>query len=119
MKKIIIVLTALIIILLAPFVIRTAFYGIGDFGLFDSWDESGSNSIDGTYSWSDGWSSVTVDIYGDTWYGEVKYSRYGESKTESGRVKGNSLYSGHAGWIEVGRISGKKLYYGGSTLTKQ
>lgn len=119
MKKIIIVLAALLIILLAPFIIRTASYEFGDFDLFDSWDVSDSNSINGTYTWSDGWSSVTVDIYGDTWYGEVSFGPYGETKRESGRVKGNSLYSGDAGWIEVGRVSGKTLTYGRSTLRKQ
>lgn len=119
MKKIIIVLTTLIIILLVPFAIKAVSYGFGDFNLFGSWDVSDSNSIEGTYIWSDGWSSVTVDIYGDTWYGAVSFGPYGETKRESGRVKGNSLYSGYAGWIEVGRVSGKTLTYGSSTLRKQ
>ena len=119
MKKIIIVLAALLIILVAPFIIRTASYGFGGYDLFDSWDVSDSNSIDGTYTWSDGWSSVTVDISGDTWYGEVSFGPCGETKRESGRVKGNSLYSGYAGWIVVGRVSGRNLTYGNSSLRKQ
>ena len=119
MKKIIIVLASLTIVLLTPFVIRIASYGFNGFELFDSWDESDDNSIDGTYTGSDGWISVSVDIYGDTWYGEVRFGPYGETKRESGTVKGNSLYSSHAGWIEVGRVSGKTLTYGGATLRKQ
>ena len=42
MKKIIIVLTTLIIILLVPFAIRAVSYGFGDYDLFDSWDVSDS-----------------------------------------------------------------------------
>lgn len=112
MRKIIIITTALILVLLTPFIIRIVSNGYDD----SAWNQIGENSLDGTYEGSDGWISATVEIFGDSWYGSVSFGPYGETKTESGRVEGNILYSG---WIEVGRVSGRTLTYGRATLFKQ
>lgn len=114
MRKIIIITTALILVLLTPFIVRIVSNEYDD----STWNEIGENSLDGTYEGSDGWISATVEIIGDSWYGSVSFGPYpyGETKTESGRVKGNSLY---IGGIEVGRVSGRTLTYGRATLFKQ
>ncbi len=125
MKKVLIVITALIIILLVPFIIKGFSYLSKDLDLSDSsydeyFDEGyDENSIDGTYYWSNGVSSHTVEIYGDSWYGVTTFgSGYGEdSETESGSVRGNTLY--YSG-MEIGVVTGKSLRWGNShTLRKQ
>lgn len=125
MKKVLIVITALIIILLVPFIIKGFSYLSNDIDLSDSsydeyFDEGyDENSIDGTYYWSNGVSSHTVEIYGDSWYGVTTFgSGYGEdSETESGSVRGNTLY--YSG-MEIGVVTGKSLRWGNShTLRKQ
>ena len=125
MKKVLIVITALIIILLVPFIIKGFSYLSKDLDLSDSsydeyFDEGyDENSIDGTYYWSNGVSSHTVEIYGDSWYGVTTFgSGYGEdSETESGSVRGNTLY--YCG-MEIGVVTGKSLRWGNShTLRKQ
>ena len=125
MKKVLIVITALIIILLVPFIIKGFSYLSNDLDLSDSsydeyFDEGyDENSIDGTYYWSNGVSSHTVEIYGNSWYGVTTFgSGYGEdSETESGSVRGNTLYSSG---MEIGVVSEKSLRWGNShTLRKQ
>ena len=125
MKKVLIVITALIIILLVPFIIKGFSYLSNDLDLSDSsydeyFDEGyDENSIDGTYYWSNGVSSHTVEIYGNSWYGVTTFgSGYGEdSESESGSVRGNTLY--YSG-MEIGVVSEKSLRWGNShTLRKQ
>lgn len=113
------------IIVLSPLVKSGFSYLSKDLDLSDSsydeyFDEGyDENSIDGTYYWSNGVSSHTVEIYGDSWYGVTTFgSGYGEdSETESGSVRGNTLY--YSG-MEIGVVTGKSLRWGNShTLRKQ
>lgn len=82
----------------------------------DSSSSKSSNSIEGTYTWSDGYGcSYTLTISGNSWYGSGKIM--GEYKSDAGVVKGNTLYD-QSGYIDVARVSGNSISYGPITLHK-
>jgi len=118
MKKIVAVLAALLLVLLSPFLFRSCSCSSGKGSSYrnESGSSSSGRSIDGTYYWSDGISKHTVRISGNTWRGETQFGP-GDIETESGTVRGNTLY--YSG-MEIGRVAGSTLSWGGShILTKR
>ncbi len=87
--------------------------------------QTSSESIDGTYTYSDNSADLSITIYGTTWYGKtiIKTGNGAEfdaqnAETDNGIIKGNDLYDS-SGSVKVGYVSGNSLTtsIGGSSVT--
>ena len=72
------------------------------------------DSYDGLYVWRDGHSSCSITVYGSSWNSKEEF--LGNYSYNSGTLRDNKLYMD--GYMEVGYISGNKLYYLRFTLEK-
>jgi uncharacterized protein YcfL len=88
-------------------------------------EQTSSESIDGTYSYSDNSADLSITIYGTTWYGKtiIKTGNGAEfdaqnAESDNGIIKGNDLYDS-SGSVKVGYVSGNSLTtsVGGSSVT--
>ena len=77
-----------------------------------------NSSIEGTYYWqaSDIPASHTIVIKRDHW--SSTNVMYNEVTHDFGYIKGKSLYDS-SGYLELARVSGSTIRYGGHTLRKE
>lgn len=113
-RKVLIISLLLLTVLSLPFVIN---YGYSSTGK-DS-NVSRNTSIDGEYYYEDAVSQSTVTIIDGSWIMETSFGRKGyrgETKYDSGTVRGNKLYYS---MVEYGSVNGGVLSIGGRRYRKQ